>query len=271
MKNHLLLLIFVFCSLNYTHAQGLIVAYEEITTSSRAQLNLSQINNPQIRASIESNMRENMNTERSKTAQLFVNNGISLYKTGEFEQPESAKVVGREGSTNVSGAIIHLGSSSLIVYKNYLDKLMLFQSKLEGKEYLIEEPLSEIKWKIGRKKREISGFHCIEAKTRTAKGTPIVAWYTPDIPVSDGPSSYWGLPGLILHLDINSGMRVISCTSVEMVDDLPAIETPNEGEKVSRKEYDKMAADMVQRTQNKIRTERGATPTRIITGGTVVR
>jgi len=271
MKNSALLLIFVFCSLNYTHAQGLIVAYEEISTISLQQLDFSQIDNPRIRAAIENSIRERMNNERSKTAQLIVNNGISLYKTEEFEQPESAKVAGWEGNTYMSGTIIQRsGSSTLVIYKNYLDKLMLSQSKLEGKEYLIEEPLTEIKWKIGRKKREISGFHCIEATTKTSTGTPVVAWYTPDIPVSDGPLSYWGLPGLILYMDINNGGRVISCTSVEPVDDLPAIETPTEGERVSRKQFNKMREDWMQRIQNNARLERGGNST-IITGGTVIR
>jgi len=54
-----------------------------------------------------------------------------------------------------------------------------------------------------------------------------------------------------------------------MVDDLPAIETPNEGEKVSRKEYNKMIEDMVQRIQNSNRVERDGNSTRI-TGGTII-
>ena len=211
--SHSLLFIFMFFSLYTTQAQGFIVAYEEIIIIPIQKIDFKHIDNPQIRAAIESSMRErNMNNERTKTAQLFVNDGISLYKTGEFEQPESAKITGREGNTNLSGTISRQFNSSSpnLIYKNSRDKLMLTQIKLEDKEYLIEEPITELKWKIGKKKREISGFQCIEATTRTAKGTPVVAWYTPDIPVDDGPASYRGLPGLILHLEIDNGGRVIS-------------------------------------------------------------
>jgi GLPGLI family protein len=35
----------------------------------------------------------------------------------------------------------------------------------------------------------------------------ITAWYTPEIPVSQGPEGYWGLPGLIL--EVNDGKTTI--------------------------------------------------------------
>ncbi len=33
------------------------------------------------------------------------------------------------------------------------------------------------------------------------KQIEVVAWYTPQIPVSNGPGEYWGLPGLILEIN----------------------------------------------------------------------
>ena len=38
----------------------------------------------------------------------------------------------------------------------------------------------------------------------------ITAWFTPDIPVGQGPGSYWGLPGLIL--EVNDGRTAILCS-----------------------------------------------------------
>lgn len=40
----------------------------------------------------------------------------------------------------------------------------------------------------------------------------MTAWYTPEIPVNQGPENYWGLPGLIL--EINDGTTTILCSKI---------------------------------------------------------
>ena len=42
----------------------------------------------------------------------------------------------------------------------------------------------------------------------------IVAWYSPQIPISQGPLEYWGLPGLIL--EVNVGNTTILCSKIVM-------------------------------------------------------
>ena len=44
------------------------------------------------------------------------------------------------------------------------------------------------------------------------KEITITAWYSPEIPVSQGPENYWGLPGLIL--EVNDGKTTILCSKV---------------------------------------------------------
>lgn len=272
MKNIVLLINFTLCSFYYIYAQGLIVNYEETITLKPSLRNLSQIDNPQIRAAMEDRISERT-VEMLSTSQLMVNNGISVYKAKKSEQQNRETVGGENGNIQMNGTINSqfINSSPHTYYKNHLDKTMLSQVNFDGKEYLIDGTLSEFTWDIKGTKQTISGYECVEASTKMTGGAPITAWYTPDIPISDGPSSYWGLPGLILYLDINNGMSVFSCTSIEQVNDLLEIETPDTGEKVSKEQFDNVIAAFMQRMQENNRTERGDNFTRINSSNIVIK
>lgn len=69
------------------------------------------------------------------------------------------------------------------------------------------------KWSLLKEKKIIDKYVCYKAITQITKNTrngtkthKIVAWYTKDIPVSFGPSSFCGLPGLILELKDERGL-----------------------------------------------------------------
>ncbi|WP_165747739.1 GLPGLI family protein [Cellulophaga sp. Z1A5H] len=68
------------------------------------------------------------------------------------------------------------------------------------------------------------------------KEIEITAWFTPEIPVSQGPGEYWGLPGLIL--EVNAGNTVLLCTKIVLnTDEKIAIEAPTKGKVISQQEY----------------------------------
>lgn len=65
----------------------------------------------------------------------------------------------------------------------------------------------------------------------------ITAWYTPEIPVNQGPESYWGLPGLIL--EVNDGRTTILCSKIVLnAKDKVEIKAPTKGKVISQKDYD---------------------------------
>jgi len=69
------------------------------------------------------------------------------------------------------------------------------------------------------------------------KEITITAWYAPEIPVNQGPESYWGLPGLIL--EVNDGKTVILCSKIVLnAKDKAEIKAPTNGKVISQKEYD---------------------------------
>lgn len=68
------------------------------------------------------------------------------------------------------------------------------------------------------------------------KEIEITAWYTPQIPVNQGPAEYWGLPGLIL--EVNSGRTTILCSKIVLnPQEKEEIKVPSKGKEVTRKEY----------------------------------
>ena len=50
--------------------------------------------------------------------------------------------------------------------------------------------------------------------TVTKETQTVTAWYTPQIPVSNGPEEFQGLPGLILELSYDS--QTILCSKISL-------------------------------------------------------
>jgi GLPGLI family protein len=64
----------------------------------------------------------------------------------------------------------------------------------------------------------------------------VTAWYTPQIPVSQGPGEYHGLPGLIL--EVSADRTTILCSKIVINPKVKEpIEMPTKGKAVSKKEY----------------------------------
>ena len=67
----------------------------------------------------------------------------------------------------------------------------------------------------------------------------VTAWYTPMIPVKNGPGEYAGLPGLILELNVYR--TTILCSKIVMnPKESEEIKAPKKGKEVTRAEYNKI-------------------------------
>ncbi|MDI1257597.1 MAG: GLPGLI family protein [Flavobacterium sp.] len=74
------------------------------------------------------------------------------------------------------------------------------------------------------------------------KEVTVTAWYAPEIPVNQGPETYWGLPGLIL--EVNDGKTTILCSKIVLnAKEKAEIKAPKNGQVVSQKEYEKIVLD----------------------------
>ena len=77
----------------------------------------------------------------------------------------------------------------------------------------------------------------------------IEAWYTPMIPVSQGPGEYWGLPGLIL--EVSAGNTTMLCSKIVMnPQEKTKIEAPDKGKIVTKKEYNEIITEKMDEFRN---------------------
>jgi GLPGLI family protein len=84
-----------------------------------------------------------------------------------------------------------------------------------------------------------------DAKEDDIEMVEITAWYTPMIPVSQGPSEYWGLPGLIL--EVSAGNNTMLCSKIIMnPEEKTKIEAPKKGQVVSKQEYNEIITEKMQ-------------------------
>tara|TARA_R110001592_G_scaffold325866_5_gene606544 strand:+ start:770 stop:1621 length:852 start_codon:yes stop_codon:yes gene_type:complete len=216
---------------------------------------------------MQKQMMEMMKKQFQKTYTLTFDKSSSLYQQeAELDKPQ----VG-------DGFQMSFGNSgSDVFYKNIKDKNYVDQKETMGKKFLIKDSISPIVWKLESDTKHIGEYMCFKAtytkevpknkfnfnsnsnvdEENEEEEEPemiertITAWYTPQIPVSNGPAKYQGLPGLIL--EIHDGKLTIICSRIvinpeEKVD----IEVPEKGKEVTQKEYndimDKKSKEMMER------------------------
>ena len=75
-------------------------------------------------------------------------------------------------------------------------------------------------WQLVEGDSIVCGYPCHKAQT-TFRGRTGTAWYTLDLPYSDGPWKLCGLPGLILHACDSEGKFVFNCIGIENGDGHP--------------------------------------------------
>lgn len=104
--------------------------------------------------------------------------------------------------------------------------------------------------------KDITENKSLFSATSEPKETEITAWFTPEIPISQGPGEYWGLPGLIL--EVNAGNTVILCTKIVMnSEEKILIEAPKKGKEVTQQEYNKIMLEKIEEMSEQFRGRGG--------------
>lgn len=171
--------------------------------------------------------------------QLLFSENESIFK--QVEQEEDIRE--QAGDSQPERLVIRMGGDNE-VYKNYASGKMIELRELGPRKYIIEDSLRTAQWKLDESEiKNIKGYSCKKATTKSVQGMDVVAWYTDQITCPSGPETFGGLPGMILELNINDGEIVFSPLDVIDAGDKKLVKAPTNGKKISKKEFQKMLED----------------------------
>lgn len=126
-------------------------------------------------------------------------------------QMKAWRVVQPDGTVTYDGRKLGLAPEKkefLYVSKDSEQGKMSVYDFKAGELWRYEEPMSEMKWTvIEDSTKNILGFECVMAQTNY-HGRIWKAWFSPEIPVHDGPWKLHGLPGMILSADGGDGFII---------------------------------------------------------------
>lgn len=253
--------------------QGMAV-YESKTST--ADMTVGMVGNREITPEMQKMFQERMKAMFEKTFILNFNKSASIYKEEEkLEAPGQGGGM-RFMSNMMGGGGTHYKNVKEKMFsvdkeffgKEFLvkDSLPKYEWKLEGETKQIGNytcykatavlPVSQSDFRNFRRKAEEKNDEKAEGEkkkdeTKTTnfmdgwempKEIKITAWYTPEIPINQGPENYWGLPGLIL--EVTDGKAVILCSKLVLnTKDKKEIKAPKKGKEVTQAEYDKIVME----------------------------
>jgi GLPGLI family protein len=262
----LVLAVASFMGLHAQEFQGMAV-YESKTSTSDFKTRME--GNKEMTPDMQKMIEERMKKMFEKTFILNFDKSASIYK-----EEEKLDTPGQGGGG--MRMMMSMTGGGGTYYKNVKDKSYTVDKEFMGKEFLIKDSLPNLQWKMESETRVIGGYNCFKAtavrpasktdfrnfrpkkedasKTKPAdaakktnlmdeldmpKEVIITAWYTPEIPVNQGPENYWGLPGLIL--EVNDGKTVTLCSKVVLNPKVKTeIKAATKGKVTTQKEFDEI-------------------------------
>ena len=272
-KSSLIFLLFISSSIFAQDFQGK-VTYMSKTT---LDIDFSASGIPADRIQM---IKERMKNNLEGTYEFTFNKTASIYKQEEK----------LDQSPNGGGMRMMFmgGGASGKYYKNIQTKTSAKENEFSGKFFLIKDSLTNYNWKMEQETKMIGQNLCFKAtavverpmkrefqfgrrnnteedrKEQEKKEKEqenikelinVIAWYTLDIPVNNGPGDYWGLPGLILELKDDNTQ--IFCTKIVLnPKEKEDLKEPTKGKVVTRQEYDLIVKEKTKEMRERMQNER---------------
>lgn len=262
---------------------------------SKTTVKMSEIGREGMDENMKKMIAERMKSYLEKTYILTFNNKESIYV-------EEEKLETGTGSSRMG--MMMMGSFSAgKQYKNLETNQILEEREFFGKQFLINDTITNLDWTLEKESKQIGQYVVFKAtalkkidendlsfarrrrssdsddkkketeeklaseikkdsintkdedafdQVEVPKEILVTAWYTPQIPIGNGPGEYAGLPGLILEL--NFYRTTILCSKIVMnPKEADEIKAPNKGKEVTREEYNKIVKEKMEEMRENFR------------------
>ncbi|MGC4130120.1 MAG: GLPGLI family protein [Bergeyella sp.] len=151
-------------------------------------------------------------TEYKKELTALILNGTepSFFESYEKFRKDSLKTKfiadyeknGSKGPLRIPSSEANVMYNSFII-KNVLEKNISVEESFFVKTFKVNYNCSQ-NWKISNGESDVIFGYKVQKATTSFGGRKWTAWFTPEIPVQDGPYKFYGLPGLILKISDSS-------------------------------------------------------------------
>ncbi|MCD8742500.1 GLPGLI family protein [Mucilaginibacter roseus] len=195
------------------------------------------------------NMYALLRKEINKDNETYMANVYDAYKRNnpQFKKLKSTLTFGdnktlftpiaEENNPQYWGNRAIVGQNNVVFTDLNTDKTVA-QKKVFEETFLLRDSTRRIKWKITSETRNIAGYECRRANALVLDSIYVVAFYTDEIPVSGGPESFCGLPGMILGVALPHDNITWFATRVTETNVPPAsLNAPAKGKAVDRKTF----------------------------------
>jgi GLPGLI family protein len=141
-----------------------------------------------------------------------------------------------------SGSGGFFGPNAMVTQNNTIFTDLLANTFIDQKNvfedvFLVTDTTRKIRWKITDETRVIAGYNCRRANALVLDSIYVVAFYTDQIPVSGGPESFTGLPGMILGIALpHENVTWFATKVTEQAVDNKALLPPKKGKPVNSKQ-----------------------------------
>lgn len=163
------------------------------------------------------------------------NNGEGLYKVESslnIDETDFGQKIARTSA----------GGSNEYYYNTKEDKYLIKNCETTGDCFIYPNP--NLEWNLTQESKIINGYTAFKATRSEGK---VIAWYAPALPLNFGPKGEYGLPGLILELDL--GKTTFKVTKIELNPKKKVkVKAPTKGKAVTYEEY----VEIIEKAKHKI-------------------
>ena len=161
------------------------------------------------------------NPEKVKTNAMVLQIGKRISKFSDYTMLRIDSMINEYAEQKMSQmeAMVRLlplgkGIIQLNIFKNYPQGKVTTTDLIpfKGTFKYVENKEKQL-WRMEGGSLSVCGYDCKKA-TATFRGRNYTAWYTEQIPISDGPWKFWGLPGLILQITDDKKEYNFECIAI---------------------------------------------------------